>query len=68
MNEMIYAQKFVDLINEHDEDELMPLIFGMYLAVAATSMEIGMSEESMTLHLERSVQYCKEKMMDATRH
>lgn len=68
MNEMVYAQKFVELINAHDEDELRPLISGMYLALVATSLESGMSEESIRLNVERAIEYCKERLIDTTRH
>lgn len=68
MNEMVYAQKFVELINGHEEYELAPLISGMYLALVATSLESGMSEESIHLNVERAIEYCKERLIDSTRH
>jgi len=68
MNEMVYAQKFVELINAHEDYELRPLISGMYLALVATSLESGMTEESIHINIERAIEYCKERLIDSTRH
>lgn len=68
MNKEKYAYKFVQLINEHDEQEMIPLLAGMYLAVVGTSLELGMSDGMIRAHMERAIDYFEAQNMDTTRH
>ena len=68
MNKEKYAYKFVQLINEHDEQEMIPLLAGMYLAVVVTSLELGMSDGMIRAQLERAIDYFEAQNMDTTRH
>ena len=68
MNKEKYAYKFVQLINQHDEQEMIPLLAGMYLAVVGTSLELGMSDGMIRAQLERAIDYFEAQNMDTTRH
>jgi len=68
MNSHFYAQMFIDIINEHDKEELQPLVNGLCLALAAVMIETHTPEDEALFSFERALDYCKERLKDKRQH
>lgn len=68
MKSFLYAQMFIDIVNEHDEKELKPLVSGLCLALAAIMIETKTPEDEAIFSFERALDYCKDRMKEGRRH
>jgi hypothetical protein len=68
MNSFFYAQMFIDIINEHDKEELQPLVNGLCLALAAVMVETKTPEDEAISSFERALGYCTERLKEKRQH
>ena len=68
MNSFFYAQMFIDIINEHDKEELEPLVNGLCLALAAVMVETQTPEEDAMTSFEQAFNYCSDRLKEKRQH